>query len=501
MSSGKTLLELDEITKIYPGVTALDKVSIKVQEGEVRGLIGENGAGKSTLIKALAGAHAPTSGKIIFNGQSFSSLTPAKSMELGIACIYQELQQVPYMSVMENLFLGREIELQKGIINREKQLEVAVELLKEFNLHVDPRTELRKLGVGTRQMIEICKAVRTNAKLVIMDEPTAALSEKETSELFKIIGKLKQMGVTIIFISHRLAEIKSVCDSLTVLRDGCLVKDSIPISEVSIDQMVSMMVGHDIKQKYPKKTFTKGEPLLEVKGLTHKGVYHDVSFTAYAGELLGFAGLVGAGRTEVMRGVTGADLITSGEVFVRGQKVKIKNPKDSISAGIAFLTEDRKAQGLILLRSVEFNSTLVALPSYTKKGWLNVEKCRKDTEKAVKDMRIKVPKIDTLASSLSGGNQQKVVIAKWLLSHADIFIIDEPTRGIDVGAKIEVYNLINALLESGKAVIMVSSEMDECMGMADRIIVMHEGAITGKFARPEFTQEKIMYAASGLKAK
>lgn len=497
MNSEKSLLELKDITKIYPGVIALNKVSIKIKEGEVRGLIGENGAGKSTLIKTLAGAHSPTSGEIIYDGKSYNALEPSQSMSLGIACIYQELQQIPYMNVTENVFLGRELKTSRGTINHAKQREETISLLKEFGLNIDPDTELSLLGVGTRQMIEICKAAHAKSRLVIMDEPTAALSEKETHELFKIIEKLKAKGVTVIYISHRLEEVLHVCDSLTVLRDGCLIEDSIPMDKVTINSMVSLMVGREIKQKYPKKETKKGEVLLEVKNLTSKGVYDNISFKAYAGELLGFSGLVGAGRTEVMRGLTGADGIDGGEIFIRGKKINIRNPQDSIKAGIAFLTEDRKGQGLVLIQSVEFNSTLVALKNYVNKGWLNVKSAREDAKKEVKDLKIKVPTVDTLAGALSGGNQQKVVIAKWLLSQADIFIIDEPTRGIDVGAKIEVYNLINELLDNGKAVIMVSSEMDECMGMSDRILVMHEGKMTGELMRDEFSQEKIMYAASG----
>lgn len=499
MINTKTILELKDITKIYPGVVALNKVSINVMEGEIRGLIGENGAGKSTLIKTLAGAHSPSSGEIVYLGKSYKYLDPNQSMDLGIACIYQELQQIPFMNVTENIFLGREIKKSNGLINHKKQKEETINLLNEFGLSIDSDTELGLLGVGTRQMIEICKAAHAHAKLVIMDEPTASLSEKETKELFTIMAKLKKKGVTIIYISHRLEEVLNFCDSLTVLRDGNLVVDAIPMLDITIDKMVSLMVGRDIKNKYPKKFFKKGKALLEVRNLNCAGVYQDISFTAYQGELLGFSGLVGAGRTEVMRGLTGADKISSGEIFINNKKVNIRSPQDSIKNGIAFLTEDRKGQGLILLQSVEFNTTIVALKQYVHNGWLNVKKARNDAIKEVSDLKIKVPNIDTLSSSLSGGNQQKVVIGKWLLSQAKIFIVDEPTRGIDVGAKVEVYNLINELLENGKAVIMISSEMDECMGMADRIVVMHEGKITGNLTRDEFSEEKIMYAASGLK--
>jgi ribose transport system ATP-binding protein len=491
------LLELRNITKKYPGVLALDEVSMNVRRGEVHGLVGENGAGKSTLIKVLAGAHSPDSGEIVFDGESFPSLLPHEAMNLGIACIYQELNQVSYMTVTENIFLGRE--LKKGsFLDLGKQEELAKKVLRDFDLDIDPKTPMTMLGVGQCQMVEICKAVNASAKLIIMDEPTASLSEKETGELFRIIEKLREKNVTMIFISHRLEEVKSICDALTVMRDGQVVANK-RIDEVSVDDIVKLMVGRDITNKYPKKSFPQGDVVLEVKNLTHKGVYEDISFKVHAGEILGVSGLVGAGRTEVARGLMGADPIDSGEVFINGQKVTIKSPRDSINAGIAFLTEDRKGQGLILLQSVEFNATLVSLKKFKKrKFFIDLPKLRKESVKMVNDLRIKVPDVFTVSSQLSGGNQQKVVIAKWLMTQAKIFIFDEPTRGIDVGAKIEVYNLINELVAEGAAVIMISSEMDECMGMADRIIVMHEGSLTGELVRDDFSQEKIMYAASGI---
>jgi ribose transport system ATP-binding protein len=346
-------------------------------------------------------------------------------------------------------------------------------------------------------MVEICKAVNSKAKLIIMDEPTASLSEKETGELFKIIEKLRQQHVTIIFISHRLDEVKSVCDSLTVMRDGEVVANR-RIDEVTVDDIIKLMVGRDIKNKYPKIETQRGDVVLEVKGLSKAGEFEDINFKVHAGEILGVSGLVGSGRTESIRGITGADPIDAGEVFIHGKKVHIRNPQDSIKQGIAFLTEDRKGQGLILLQTVEFNTTLVDLMQFkTKKPFLDLLKMKDTAKEMVKSLRIKVPDVTTLAGQLSGGNQQKVVLAKWLLSKSDVFIFDEPTRGIDVGAKIEVYNLINDLVSKGKAVIMISSEMDECMGMADRIIVYHEGKIMGELERDEFSNEKIMYAASG----
>lgn len=498
MESENNLLELRNIIKRYPGVLALDEVSMHVKAGEVHGLVGENGAGKSTLIKVLAGAHSPDSGEIFFDGQAFSSLTPHQAMNLGIACIYQELNQVNYMTVAENIFLGRELKGKHSILDRKTQEAQTRKLLKDFELDIEPDMAVGYLGVGRRQMVEICKAVHSKAKLIIMDEPTASLSEKETGELFRIVAKLKKQHVTMIFISHRLEEIKSICDNLTVMRDGKVVANK-AIEDVTVDNIIRLMVGRDITNKYPKKDVPLGPVLLEVKNLQKENTFSDISFSVHAGEILGFSGLVGAGRTEVVRALTGADKLDGGEIFVDGNKIAIKNPRDSIKAGIAFLTEDRKGQGLVLLQSVEFNSTLVNLQDFkTKKFFIDLPKIRKSAQKMVDDMRIKVPSVATLTGQLSGGNQQKVVIAKWLMTSARIFIFDEPTRGIDVGAKIEVYNLINDLVSNGSAVIMISSEMDECMGMADRIVVMHEGKITAEIQRPDFSQEKIMYAASGI---
>lgn len=497
MKETTRILELRNITKRYPGVLALNAVTMHVDSGEVHGLVGENGAGKSTLIKVLAGAHAPDGGEIFFDGQVFQALIPRQAMELGISCIYQELNQVNYMTVAENIFLGRELKKRNKFLDRKSQVEQARKILAEFEMDIDPNTPLGLLGVGRRQMVEICKAVNSKAKLIIMDEPTASLSEKETGELFKIIEKLRQQHVTIIFISHRLDEVKSVCDSLTVMRDGEVVANR-RIDEVTVDDIIKLMVGRDIKNKYPKIETQRGDVVLEVKGLSKAGEFEDINFKVHAGEILGVSGLVGSGRTESIRGITGADPIDAGEVFIHGKKVHIRNPQDSIKQGIAFLTEDRKGQGLILLQTVEFNTTLVDLMQFkTKKPFLDLLKMKDTAKEMVKSLRIKVPDVTTLAGQLSGGNQQKVVLAKWLLSKSDVFIFDEPTRGIDVGAKIEVYNLINDLVSKGKAVIMISSEMDECMGMADRIIVYHEGKIMGELERDEFSNEKIMYAASG----
>ncbi|MDR2159135.1 MAG: sugar ABC transporter ATP-binding protein [Treponema sp.] len=493
------LLRIEKVTKIFPGVTALKEVSFDVRSGEVHGLCGENGAGKSTIIKVITGAHPPSEGEVFFNGRKMENITPHYSMALGIACIYQELNLVPHMTVAENIYLGREMLRQKhtGLLDREAMKKESRRVLQTLGLDIDPGMSVGILGVGKQQMVEIARAVRAEAKLIIMDEPTAALSAHEAHELLGIVRYLREKGVAIIYISHRLDEVKEISDRVTILRDGQSV-GTFENKNLSIDNMVKYMVGRDITQKYPKVKAPAGREMLRVEGLTRKGVVENISFTVHAGEVLGFAGLIGAGRTEVARALTGADPIDGGTVFVEGKPVRIKTPRDSIKAGIAFLTEDRKGQGLILIQNIEFNATLVNLKHYKKHFFLNLRDAKKDAERMLKELRIIAPGVTMPAGNLSGGNQQKVVVAKWMLSGAKIFIFDEPTRGIDVGAKIEVYHLINELVKEGAAVIMISSEMDECMGMSDRIVVMHEGKIIVELEGSDVTQEKIMYAASGL---
>lgn len=501
MEASRLLLKLENITKRFPGVLALDSVHLEVVAGETHGLMGENGAGKSTLIKTLTGAYQPDSGQILFDGQELKSLTPRHAMQLGIACIYQELNLIPHLSVVENIFLGREVyqleALGVGLLRRQDMLLQAEELLKELGLGFDVKARVGTLGVGHQQMVEICRAVISNAKLIIMDEPTSSLSEKEAEDLFRIIAQVKARGVTVLFISHRLDEIKRICDRVTVMRDGQTVS-CVNMAETSVDEIVRLMVGREIQNKYPKVKAPRGEAILSVEKLSRKGVLHDVSFTLHAGEVLGFAGLVGAGRTETMRAITGADPKDSGLIKVFGKEVSIRNPRDSIDAGIAFLTEDRKGQGLILIQTVAFNTTLVKLEQFARNGVLKLKAIRSETERVTKELLLRAPSVDAPVGKLSGGNQQKVVIAKWLLSQSRIFIFDEPTRGIDVGAKVEVYKLINKLVANGAGVIIVCSEMDEAMGMSDRILVMHEGRISGEFSQEEATQEKIMFAASGI---
>ncbi len=499
MNAVEPLLLAKGLSKRFPGVVALDGVDLQAGRGEIVAICGENGAGKSTLIKTLTGAHEPDTGTIRFDGKDYTRLTPRKAMEIGIACIYQELNQVTQLTVTENIFLGRELYLAPslGLLDHRKMRNKVASMMDELGLSINPTALIGSLGVGHQQMVEICRAVCANAKLIIMDEPTSSLSEKEAKDLFRIIAEVKSRGVSVLFISHRLDEIKNNCDSVTVLRDGRSITH-VQVADTSVAEIIQLMVGRDIKNKYPKEIIPHGEEVLSVESLNRKGVLHEVSFKLHAGEVLGFAGLVGAGRTETARAITGADPFDSGTIRVFGKEIKIRQPLDSINAGIAFLTENRKEQGLILIQDVAFNSTIVKMEKYAKLGWLSLGKLSDLAQKISTDLQLKTSGMDMLVGKLSGGNQQKVVIGKWLLSKAKIFIFDEPTRGIDVGAKVEVYKLINELVAKGAGVIIICSEMEEAMGMSDRILVMHEGRITAEFSREEATQEKIMYAASNL---
>jgi len=492
-------LKLENVSKAFPGVQALDNVSLEISKGEIHCLVGENGAGKSTLIKLLTGVHAWDSGTIVFNGQVLQNLTPQKALhELGIVPIYQELNLIPKLDVAENIFLGREILSNKRFrfINRKEMIQRTREILARLGQDIDPTALVGSLGIGKQQMVEIAKALAVEANLLILDEPTAPLGQEEADELFSVMRQLKKQGVTIIFISHKLEEIKEIGDRLTVLRDGKKIITA-DVKDLSIDQIITYMVGRHIEDKYPKVKTERGELALEVRHLSTPDLLHDISFKAYRGEVLGIAGLVGAGRTELARAIVGADPKSEGEIWVDGRRVDIQSPKDALKHGIALLTEDRKSQGLVLNNTVLFNSTLANLQKYLNGFLLNLNAQRQDAMRVVKELGVKTPSLNTLVAQLSGGNQQKVVIGKWLNTKANIFIFDEPTRGIDVGAKTEVYNIINNLVKGGAAVIMISSELPEILGMSDRIIVISEGRLTAEFTREEATQEKIMAAATG----
>ena len=498
-SSNEELLRLVGITKKFPGVNALTNVHMQVNKGEIHALLGENGAGKSTLMKILSGAYTLDEGEIYWEGKPVTIRDPKRAQELGIAIIYQEFNLIPQLSIAENVWIGREPRANNALrlidwdlINNSTQA-----LLEKLNLSLDPRQPVEGLGVAEQQMVEIVKSLSLDAKLLIMDEPTSALSETEIQQLYKIMRDLKSRGVSVIFISHRLDEVFEICDKGTILRDGEYI-DTVTIGEVTTDDLVRLMVGRTLDQQYPKEFFTPGEKALEVTNLNWGDQLRDINFYARTGEILGIAGLVGAGRTELMKAIFGAVRVDSGEVSVFGKKAHIRSPKDAIDAGIGLLPEDRKQEGLVLLLSVADNISLPSLKGLLGKFRLIDLNAEKNIIKEfVRKMRISTPSEDQGVQYLSGGNQQKVVLAKWLASQSKVLIFDEPTRGIDVGAKVEVYHLMNELVRQGVAVIMVSSEMPELLGMSDRILVVHNGEIVDEFLRPEFSQEAILTAAMG----
>lgn len=490
-------IELKGVSKIFPGVIAIDNIDLDVCPGEILGLVGENGAGKSTLIKLLTGAHRHDLGQVLVEGKEVYIHGPKEAMSLGITAIYQELNIVKYLSVAENVYLGRELR-NKGIplINVKEMREKSAEILSELGQKIDPKLTISKLGMGQQQMVEIAKALSVKTKLLIMDEPTSSLSSKEVKELLRTIKELKQKGIAVIFISHRLDEIMEVCDRVTVMRDGKKVK-TLTIQEVTREGLIRLMVGRDLANQFPKVASKIGEEALRIENYTIDNVFDNVSFKVHRGEILGLSGLVGAGRTEVARAIFGIDMKNKGTTYIYGKKVNIKSPKDAMSLGLAFLTEDRKGQGLVLDNTMAFNMNLASLNKCKTGMLLDPKKLREKTIENIKRLNINPPSDTFVVRKLSGGNQQKVVIAKWLNTHANIFIFDEPTRGIDVGAKVEVYNVMNELVMNGAAVIMISSELPEILGMSDHIIVMHEGKVTGEFKMNDANQENIMKAAAG----
>lgn len=483
------------ITKQFPGVLALSQVDFDVRKGEVHALVGENGAGKSTLMKIIAGVYERDSGEVIFNGQPVNFSNPRQAQLAGIATIYQELNQVPYLSVTENIFLGTEIT--RGVaINWREMHQRARDLLAKLHLDIDPRTQLNKLGVGQQQMVEVAKALHQKAELIIMDEPTSSLSIREINDLFAIVRELQSQGVSIIYISHHLEETFEISDRTTVLRDGKRITTQ-PSSDLNVDSLIRLMVGRDLSEKFPKEQVKRGQEVLRVEGLTQDDRLLDISFSVYAGEVLGIAGLVGAGRTELVRAVFGADPIDDGKFYVLGKQVHIRSPQDAIKNGIALLTEDRKSQGLFLLLNVRDNVTMAVLNRLTRGLRTNLRKEVDLTQNFIKRLEIKTSSQEQLAMNLSGGTQQKVVLSKWLATEPKVLIFDEPTRGIDVGAKVEIYRMINQLAEQGVAIIMISSELPEILGMSDRILVMGGGRIRGELTHAEASEEKIMEYATG----
>ena len=486
-------LEMKGITKQFPGVLALDGVNLTVYPGEVLALVGENGAGKSTLMKILSGVYKKDAGSILLEGSSIEITGPLHARQLGISIIYQELNVLNNMDIAENIFVGRE-KRKRGFVDKKLQHEEARMLLDRVGLSADTHTKAGKLSTAQKQMVEVAKALSTHARMIIMDEPTSSLTDKETEMLFGIIRKLRSDGVAIVFISHRMNEIFEIADRIAVMRDGRMIQ-TVPAAEATEESIIAAMVGRDVKNLFAKLPSEVGEPTLEVRGLSTKDFLKDISFHVNAGEIVGFAGLVGAGRSEVMRAVFGIDPRESGEILIKGRPVEIRSTVDALRAGMGFVPEDRKEQGLILKMSVQHNTSIAALPSVANGWFLDKKRERALTAEYIDKLKVKTPSQEQRVMNLSGGNQQKVVIAKWMATNPAVLILDEPTRGIDVGAKKEIHLLMSELVAQGVAIIMISSELPEILGMSDRIYVMHDGRIKGEIARENATQEAIMKLA------
>lgn len=492
------VLETQGVRKVFPGVLALDGISLKFRPGTVHALMGENGAGKSTLMKILSGMYKPTEGLVLYKGVETEFNEPIESIRLGISMIHQELSPVPHRSVMENVWLGRE-PLIKGtpFVDHRKMQDETRRLLDHLELSIDPRIEMAKLTVAKMQMVEIAKAVSYNSEVVIMDEPTSSLTRTEVEHLFKIIRRLKEQGKAIIYISHKMDEIFAISDEVSVLRDGKHV-GTYPAGDLNTDKLISLMVGRELNEMFPKVDCPICDVKLQVEKLSSPGVFEDVSFELRKGEILGFAGLVGAGRTEVMEALFGMRHKSSGRILIDGKIAEIRTPEDAIKHRMALLTEDRRLSGIFPMLDVKDNMVMAVLDRYCNRfmGLLNHSQIRRDCAEYREKIKIKTPSLEQKIMNLSGGNQQKVLVARWLLSEPDILILDEPTRGIDVGAKAEIHTLITNLAAKGKAIILVSSELPEILGMSDRVVVMREGRITGIVERKDATQEVIMkYAA------
>ncbi|MBW7572143.1 sugar ABC transporter ATP-binding protein [Caproiciproducens faecalis] len=497
---GEYIAELNHIHKSFPGVKALDDVSFNLKSGEVLALLGENGAGKSTLVKVLSGVYTKDEGEIRIFDQAVEDLTPKKAQELGIAIIHQELNMCAHLSVAENIFLARE-KIHSGILSNREMNKDAAALLARLNIDLDPTTIVGDLAVSKQQMVEIAKALSTNAKILIMDEPTSALTSNEIDDLFKIIRKLKSEGCGIVYISHRLEELQNIVDRVIIMRDGKYIT-SMDFKDTTMSEIISYMVGREIKEKFPRVTCERGKKIFEVKNLNAGKLVRNINLELYEGEIVGIAGLMGAGRTETTRAIFGADPKESGQIFVDGREVVIHKPIDAIRGGIVLAPEDRKKDGLCVKLSVGDN---IALPNLdllcNQFGVVDRKKEKEMTDEAVKSLSIKLVNADVDAATLSGGNQQKLVVAKWLARHSRVVMFDEPTRGIDVAAKVEIYNLMNELKEQGIGVLFVSSEMPEVMGISDRIVVMCDGKITGELETNEATQDLILQYATKFDSK
>ncbi|MCI8830123.1 MAG: sugar ABC transporter ATP-binding protein [Lachnospiraceae bacterium] len=496
----ETIVSMEHISKSFPGVKALDDVRFDLRSGEVMALLGENGAGKSTLMKILSGVYTRDGGSMEIFGKEYGDLNPKLAQEVGVAIIHQELNMCKHLSVAENMYLGREKTRGVMLSNSEMEAE-AKAILDELNIGLEPQQIVGDLPVSKQQMVEIAKALSTNARILIMDEPTSALTAREIEDLFRIIKDLKAKGCGIVYISHRLEELQHIVDRVTIMRDGQYIT-SMNFQNVTMDEMIAHMVGREIKEKFPRVSCEKGKKVLEVKHLNAGPMVRDVSFDLYEGEIVGFAGLMGAGRTETTRAIFGVDPKTGGEIILDGREVKIYKPEDAIKAGIVLAPEDRKKDGLCTKLSIRHN---IALPNLdlicSKLGVVSSTKEQEMCSRVVKELKVKTPNVEVSAGNLSGGNQQKIVVGKWLARDSRVVIFDEPTRGIDVAAKVEIYNLMNDLKKQGIAVMFVSSEMPEVMGIADRIIVMCDGRITGELSAQEATQNQILTYATQFEKK
>ncbi len=493
------LLEMQHIRKEFPGVLALDNVSLNVRPGTVHALMGENGAGKSTLMKTLLGIYKPDDGVIRFDGVEYLQMDIHSSLTHGISMIHQELTPIPYMTVAENIFLGREpVYGKSGVVNHKELYKITQDLFDELQIDINPESKMVDLSIANMQMVEIANAISYNSKLVIMDEPTSAITEKEVAHLFRMINNLRDKGVAIIYITHKMDEVFQIADDVTVLRDGQFVGAK-GASELNKDSLIAMMVGRELTNIFPKADAEITDVKLEVKNISFGKKFKNVSFTVRKGEIVGLAGLMGAGRSEVIESIFGVYPPQEGEILIDGKPVNIKQPMDAIKAGMGLLTEDRKLTGLFLPLSVRDNMVYSNIKKYVKKFGLNFKRMNDDCEIQRQALAVKTPNLEQLVVNLSGGNQQKVLIARWLLTEPDILFLDEPTRGIDVGAKSEIHKLMGKLAQSGKAIVMVSSELPEVLGMSDRVIVMHEGEKAGELTREEATQEKVLQLASGEK--
>jgi ABC-type sugar transport system ATPase subunit len=489
------ILEVKNITKTYPGVVALDNVSFDVEKGEILALIGENGAGKSTVIKAIAGAITPDSGTITIDGKTYEKLTPSIAKEAGIGVVYQELNLVPSLSITENIFLGDKVG-GKHMPDFKQMKRRAEEVMADLGVRINVDTQVQMLSTAQMQIVEIAKAVVKNCKVLIMDEPSASIPMAEVQNMFRIVRRLKEKGVSVIYISHRLEELFELCDRVTVFRDGQYVITR-NVADITKKDLIKYMIGRELTEKYPERTNKIGEPILEVKDLCGNGDFH-INLTLNKGEILGLAGLVGAGRTELAKMLCGDVKPDSGQIIINGKELKAASAADGVVAGIGLIPEDRKVEGAFLEYTIEWNIPIMALKKISKFGLVDFKRAGQLVEDYKNKLDIKTPTVKQLVRNLSGGNQQKVVVAKVLAADNEILIFDEPTRGIDVGAKQEIYKLMNQLVEEGKSILMISSDMEELLGMSDRINVLYEGKLSGEVLKSEFSQDRVLELASGI---